>query len=214
MLKKCLICLISVIVLTTVLGITACKLPKREEMRQPTYDPSEEAAIAQEVIDRIGLLFDNIRDGSETGDEQGQISQTFTESQLTALIAQKIESESDIINNVLVNINPDGILIAADLTNEGETKEVIAEFTFEANGDTVAMVLGDFTWGGLPVSVVPAAREKFEEQLNRGLQAALDDPAVTIGAIPVPDGATIDEIVLGEGQMTITGTITAEVLSR
>jgi hypothetical protein len=112
---------------------------------------------------------------------------------------------------VLININSDAIIMACDLVNEGDTKEVVAEFTLTANVDTIALTLGDFTWGGLLASVVPAARDKFEGELNSGLQAAMDDPAVTMDAIPVPDGATVGNIVLTEGYITITGTVTAEV---
>jgi len=202
MLKKCLTCLVSIIVLVAIVGLAACKLPTADEMRQPDYGAGvTEAEAAQAVIDEIAELFDDLRAGEQTG----TITQTFTEADLTALIAQKMGSGSA-ISNVIINIEPDVVLMAADLVSDGETKEVVAEFTFVASGDTVAMTLGDFTYGGLLASVVPAAKTKFEEQLNSGLQSAMDDSAVTMDAIPVPEGATVDSIVLTLGLMTVTGT--------
>lgn len=213
MLKKCLTCLVSIVVLVAIMGLTACKLPTADEMRQPDYGSQTEADFAQDAIDEIAELFDDLR----AGDQTGTITQTFTEAELTAIIAQKLGSGSD-ISNVIVNIEPEAVLMAADLVSENdegvaETKAVVAEFTFVANGSTIAMTLGDFTYGGLLASVVPAAKTAFEEQLNAGLQSALDDPEVTMTAIPVPDGATVDSIVLTLGVMTVTGTATAEVLA-
>ena len=212
MLKKCLLSIVTIVVLIG--SAAACKVPTRDEMRPSDYGSSTEAEVSQLVIDDIALLFDNIRDGLETGDADGKIIQTFTEAQLTALIAQEIGNAPDSqISNVLINIEPDVVLMAADLVSEGETKEVVAEFTFVANGTTVAMTLGDFTWGGLLASIVPAAKTKFEQQLNSGLQSAMDDPDVVMSAIPVPEGATVDSIVLTLGVMTVTGTVTADVLT-
>jgi len=209
MFKKCLIAIVTLSVVA--LATTACKLPTADEMRQPDYGSSTEAAVAQEVIDDMAELYDDIRDGVETGDTDGTISQTFSESQFTALIAQKIGgAEGVAISNVLINIEPDVLLMAADLLHNDEVKAVVAEFTLEANTDTVALTLGDFTWGGLLASIVPAAKTKFEEQLNNGLQSAMDDPEVVMSAIPVPEGATVDSIVLSEGEITITGTVTTE----
>lgn len=208
MLKKCLLSIVSIAVL--IAAAASCKLPTAEEMRQPDYGSLTEAEVSQNVIDDMAALFDDIR----AGDEEGQITRTFTESQLTALIAQEIGNVPDsVISNVLINIEEDAVIMACNLVNEGETKEVVAEFTFEANGDTVAMMLGDFTWGGLLASVVPAARTAFENQLNSGLQTAIGDPEVVMSAIPVPDGATVDSIVLSLGEMTITGTAIAEALT-
>jgi len=209
MLKKCLLYLTSIITLIAILGVTACKLPSADEMRQPDYGGSTEAEVAQAVIDDIATLFDGIR----AGDTEGPITRTFTEAQLTALLAQKVSTGDGGISSILINIESDAILMACELANEGETKEVVAEFTLTANGDTVALTLGDFTWGGLLASIVPAARTAFIDQLNSGLQTAMGDTEVTMDAIPVPEGATVDNIVLSEGEMTITGTVTAEVLT-
>ena len=205
MLKRFLISLISVIALIALVGLTACKLPTADEMRQPDYGGATEAEAAQAVIDEIAELFDDLRAGEQTG----TITQTFTEAELTALIAQKMGSGSA-ISNVIINIEPDVILMSSDLVSDGETKEVVAEFTFVANGDTVAIMLGDFTYGGLLASIVPAAKAKFEEQLNNGLQSAMGDSEVVMSAIPVPEGATLDSIVLTIGVMTVTGTATFE----
>ncbi|MFC1998719.1 hypothetical protein ACFLVR_03640 [Chloroflexota bacterium] len=206
MLKRHLICLISIITLIALVGVTACKLPTADEMRQPDYGAGvTEAVAAQAVIDEIAALFDDLRDGTQTG----TITQAFTEAELTALIAQKMGS-GGAISNVLINIEPDAVLLAADLVNEGETKAVVAEFNFVANGDTIAMTLGSFTYGGLLASLVPAAKTAFEEQLNSGLQSAMGDPTVLMSAIPIPEGATVDSIVLALGVMTVTGTATFE----
>jgi hypothetical protein len=206
MLKRCLICLMSIITLLALVGVTACKLPTADEMRQPDYGAGvTEAEASQAVIDEIAELFDDLRAGEQTG----TITQAFTEAELTALIAQKMGAGSA-ISNVIINIEPDAVLMAADLVSDGETKAVVAEFSFVANGSTIAMTLGDFTYGGLLASVVPAAKTKFEEQLNSGLQSAMDDPEVVMSAIPIPEGATVDSIVLTLGVMTITGTATFE----
>jgi hypothetical protein len=208
MFKRFMFLLLPIVLIIT--SITACKLPTADEMRQPDYAGANEADFSQTAIDEIGDIFDEIRDGTRTG----PITYTITEAQLTAIIAQKIGAAPDSqISNVLINIEPDAMLMAADLVNDGETKKVVAEFTFVANGDTVAMVLGDFTYGGLLASIVPAAKIKFEEQINSGLKTAMNDPEAVISAIPVPDGATIDSIVMILGQITVTGTATAEVLA-
>jgi|GEM_PF-6590387 hypothetical protein len=208
MFKKCLLSI--VIIVAVAIAATACKLPTRDEMRQPDYGSSTEADIAQNVIDDIGSLYDDIREGVKTG----SVTRAFTESQLTALIAQNIEKAADAnIGNVLINIEDDVLLMAADLPYNDETKEVVAEFTFAANGTTMAIGLGDFTWGGLQASIIPAVKSQFEEQLNNGLQAATGDSTITMSSILVPEGATVDSIVLVQGQMTITGTVDWEVLS-
>jgi len=212
MLKKCLLSIVTLVVVATV--ATSCKLSTADEMRQPDYGSSTEADYAQEKMQEIEELFDDIQDGVVTGDADGKLSQTFTEAQLTAIISQEIGNAPDSqMSNVLINIEPDVLLMACDLVNDGETKEVVAEFTFVANSTTLAMTLGDFTWGGLLASIVPAAKTKFEEQLNSGLQAAMDDPEVVMSSIPVPEGATVDSIVLTLGVMTVTGTVTADVLA-
>ena len=179
-------------------------------MRQPDYGSQTEAEVSQAVVDDIADLFDDIR----AGDQEGPITRTFTESQLTALIAQEIGNVPDsAISNVLINIEPDAVLMSCDMLHNDETQQVVAEFTFEANGDTVAMMLGDFTWNGLLASIVPAAKTQFEDQLNSGLQTATGDASMTMDAMAVPEGATVDSIVLSTGEMTVTGTATAEVLT-
>jgi len=214
MLKKCLLAIVTIVVLVGT--ATACKVPTRDEMRASDYGSSTEAEVSQLVIDDIALLFDNIRDGLETGDANGEISQTFSEAQLTALIAQKIgEAPDSQISNVLINIDPDVVLMAADLLKDGEIKAVVAEFTFEtsADGETIAMTLGSFTVDGLLASLIPAVKTQFKDQLNSGLQSAMDDPDVVMSAIPVPTGATVDSITLALGEMTIIGTVTEEALT-
>ena len=68
MLKKCLTCLVSIIVLVAIVGLAACKLPTADEMRQPDYGAGvTEAETAQAVIDEIAELFDDLRAGEQTG---------------------------------------------------------------------------------------------------------------------------------------------------
>jgi hypothetical protein len=203
MIKKYLvaIAILSVVVLAT----TACKLPTAEDMRQPDYGGNTEAQVSQAVVDDIAGLFDDIRDGEQTG----PIERTFTESQLTAVIAQEIGNAPDVpISNVIINIDPEVMIMAANLNDEGNVRAIVAEFTLEANGESVIVTLGDFTVDGLLASLVPALKQKFIDEITAGLRSATDDPEMVLSAVPIPEGATISSIVLGDRQITVIGTVT------
>jgi len=207
MFKKCFTIIVTMLMIVAVAA--SCKLPTAEDMRQPDYEGKTQAQVSQEVVNDIASLFDDIR----AGDQTGTLSRTFTESQLTALIGEEIGNAPGIpLSNVLINIEEDVMLMAADLQDGDKVRAIVAEFTFEANGETMAMTVGDFTVDNLLASLVPALKQQFVDQLTAGLRSATG-PEMVLSAITIPEGATVTDIELVEGALTATGTATAEVLT-
>ena len=205
-------CLLAIVTLLVLVGVTvACELPTAAEMRQIEFSEGEQTEVSDAVIADIAALYDNVRAGLEPE----TITRTFTEKQLTALIAEQIAGAEDVpVSDVLINIDPDAFLIAATLIYEGDTHEVVADLSWvvNASGDALEITIDDFTIDAIPGNIIEGLSDGFERQINAGLQAATGDLTMEMSSITVPEGATIESIELGDGEMTISGTVDAELL--
>ena len=207
------VCLVAIAALVVIVGGVACQTPLRAKMREVDYGDSTRSAVAQDAIDDSEDFINQLQGGgsAEAGDP---ISITLTEAQVTAIAAEQIEGGSGTpISNILVNINPEEVLMAANVvyTASGideKEYEIVTEIIIQIVDGRLSIGIGDFSVNRLPASWVPGMREWFASQLSSALGSALG-AEVDLSAIDISEG--INDITLGDGELTISGTVTAGV---
>lgn len=184
----------------------ACNLPSASNMRQVDYGSLTQEEVADGVMTMIDDLIDDIQGNANPGET---VSITLTEAQITAVIAEKLEDDPSVpISNVLINVDPDKIIIAATIDKDGTNYNIVTEVFLTLNNYTLSIEIGDFTVSGFPASVIPGVREWFVNQVESALVSALLDRAQSLESIELPEYVT--DINLGEGQLTVYGVVPAE----
>jgi len=179
-----------VAILPLILATVACSI----FMGGPAY-PETPIAVSTEAI---GSLQDQIHAAETAAVNSGTLTLTINESQITSLIANKLDGESDsLITDPQVYLRDGQIQIYAKAIQgnlQANIRVVLTATLNESGRPVISVVSTDF--GPLPVP----------EELNNAISKMVDEAFA--GAIgPVVTGFRLESITIADGIMTLTGRI-------
>ena len=176
-------------------------------MRPVDYGTSTTQQVADDALASIDVFISEMR-GEGTAVPGDTVTLTLTEMQLTAIINSAIsEGSGDTpISGILVNVNPDGMLMTGKATPPssvpligGRQVAIGLTLTPKIVAGKLSLEIDDIQLGGLSASLIPSALQSLKDQIKSSLGEDLS-------LVKLPADIMIDSLELAQGSMTLTGT--------
>ena len=177
-------------------------------MRPIDYGSYTAQQVADDAIATIDDFIAELR-GEGTMLPGETVTLTLTEVQLTAIINSAIASGSgDVpISEIMVNVNPDGMLMTGKATLPssvplvgGRTVAIGIKLTPQIVAGKLSFEIGDIQLGGLSASLIPSALQSLKDQIRSSLGQDLS-------LVQLPEDIVINSLELGEGSLILFGTV-------
>ena len=161
---------------------------------EPPYAITPSGDAVQRFKERWSTVVDGSLDGS--------FDITMTEEEMTSLIAQSLEKQEDAppVSDLQVHFRNGRIEVYATVTvNESIPLPGLVAFSAAATDGSISVTLEEIAFGPLPIpdSVLEASTDMLNELISSSMTTEMGEVAIT-------------DIQVGEGEMTLTGTIASD----